>query len=501
MSSCSSSSFFQWTSAVTGTALHGPAFPKPRWMPHRSSQAFEAECGTNCAIISVMPHTHAPWSEALQQTAVRTPAGYGLTLLHHQPTVRLLMDIGGAQLIETVLRTTFRQHDAWHPSDASNDVHMKVNAGELAASLCMYMDPAANPTATMSVLATVCKVLAVQDTSNPAAAHQGQAVAECCLTCVEALIAAWSEQPKLSRPDGSTLGEFKLLRPHCAATSSSSIVSKREALFAHTAAWALPVLLTRGPEGERLKHWLAILARLVAFLHPTAAITDAVALHMFSGFAAVFQSRLHSARPDAPSISAALCMMCMAINLISAHPGGDRRLHCAALVQTGLLGCISRLACRWWADEGWFFAHGLLIKRLLPAMCAILPADAASSSRLRAADACFADADIDTDFLPGLAPVKHQPAPFLRNMFHSVEFVKHSPERALRLVSGLSQTTKQMAVNNITVLVEALEAKYSAWDARCAAMELERSRMAALGPGCNSPACRNLAGKQGIANH
>ncbi|KAK9828509.1 hypothetical protein WJX72_000466 [[Myrmecia] bisecta] len=296
-------------------------------------------------------------------------------------------------------------------------------------------------------------------------------------------------------------------RPSCTrllGPRGSRFSLAREALFAYTTAWVLPALLIRGPqgerlkagEGERLKQWLASLARLVAFLHPTAGITDAVAQHMFSGFAAVFQSRLHSARPDAPSISAALCMMCMTINVISAQPGGDQRLRCEALVQTGLLGCISRLACRWWADEGWFFAYGLLIKRLLPAMCAILPADAATSSRLRAADASFADADIDTDFLPGPAPVKHQlmTVSDLGHMFHSIEHIKHSPERALRLVSGSSQATKQMALNNMTVLVEALEGKYGAWDARCAAMELLRSRMAALGPGCNSPACGNLAG-------
>ncbi|KAK9804770.1 hypothetical protein WJX72_004623 [[Myrmecia] bisecta] len=334
------------------------------------ANSFEAERGINCAIISVIVargqqeaastfgrawldtvidalESYGPMLLAsVQQTVVRTPAGYGLPLVHHQPTLRLMLDIGGAQLIETILRTSFRQHGAWHQMHASNHVRMKVAGGELAAGLCMCMDPAANPTAAMPVLATVLKVLAVQDSKDPAAANQEQAVAECCLTCVEALIAAWSEQPKLSRPDGSALGEFKLLQPHCAATSSSSIISNREALFAYTAAWMLPALLTRGPEGERLKQWLASLARLVAFLHPTAAITDAVAQHMFSRFAAVFQSRLHSARPDEPSISAALCMMCMAINLISAHPGGDRWLRCAALVQTGLLGCITRLACR-----------------------------------------------------------------------------------------------------------------------------------------------------------
>ncbi|KAK9823313.1 hypothetical protein WJX72_001858 [[Myrmecia] bisecta] len=343
---------------------------------------------------------------ALSQTAVRTPSGYGLPLVHHQPTLRLMLDIGGAQLIETILRISFREHDGWQPSDPSSNIRPKAAAGELAASLCMCMDPAANPAAAMSVLATVRKVLAVQaDSIDPAAANQEQAVAECCLTCVEALIAACND-------------------PH------------REALFAYTAAWVLPALLTREPNEERLRHWLGSLARLVAYLYPTAAITDAVAQHMFSRIAAVFQSRLHSAIPDEPSISAALCMMCMAINLISAHPGGYQRLRCQAVVQTGLLGHISRMACRWWADEGRLFAYGLLIKRLLPAMCAILPADAATSSRLAAADACFADADIDTDLLPGPAPVKNQPATDLGHMLHNIKHTREGSASGVRTVTG-----------------------------------------------------------------
>ncbi|KAK9804802.1 hypothetical protein WJX72_006382 [[Myrmecia] bisecta] len=408
-----SSTFYQLTS------LEGfPAALTTYWDPNlpRCPESLKALADLMVQTVA-LPCDHADGSYAacaascimsLQNLAkglASTEAGVGVAMRYHQPTVRLLMESGGSRLLEAFLRTTSRLHDNWHCTSKCPALGMKYSAGELAASLCMVPEPATNLQATMSVLATLRKILHVKaHSSETDAAEQDQTVADCAGICIEALVSAWSEPM-----EGSTAelgkGMFRILQPSHPASrhSLSAPVPAREALSAYTAAWVLPALLARAPQEAKLEELMASLARLVAFLHPTAAINDAVAQHIFGHIAMVFDACFRQALPSKSMTEAALCMVCMAINLISAQPGGDRRLRCAALVQAGLLGCISRLACRWWADEAWHIAYGLLIKRLLPAIFAITPTDAATSSRLRAADACFAQTDVNLDCIETLS--------------------------------------------------------------------------------------------------
>ncbi|KAK9823609.1 hypothetical protein WJX72_004210 [[Myrmecia] bisecta] len=132
----------------------------------------------------------------------------------------------------------------------------------------------------------------------------------------------------------------------------------------------------------------------------------------------------------------------------STRPGSESRGLLQAVVQSGLLRRLSRLVTRCHANQGLPANFAVLADAVLPKVAGLLPAD---SPAARWGLSC------------------------------SVKINRNT-------------ATKRATLACLTRLMDALEAECGPVDLTTAAADLERLRMAAPGPGCQNPACLNLAG-------
>ncbi|KAK9809990.1 hypothetical protein WJX72_003027 [[Myrmecia] bisecta] len=457
-----------WTPPKGGMGV--PADERTHFVANEASQAQILSDGLQCMYMLAHKDGSLPdWVDGSQPAVVDREKALQTTF--HDPSLALLMQRGAPILVEAILRATARCHQDW-----IDRLNQHLMAGR------------ATPQATLSVLASLRKILNVAvEPGNGAAQVTGELVAHAMIG-VKNLLAACSDQVMCIRCDQGPEAIFTALcmwmpkrktRPGCQVVQS------------HIAAWLLPVILRRVKDEPTFDQGASFVAWLVGLLTVNASLGDATAGLVCKGLADLLHCRVllqGSARtPSAESAATArravLCALGIVSDLINrpVPPGCNLTARRRAVVQSGLLAQLSKLACLWWAEEDRPASFGLLARAVLPSLAALLPSDAHLGSKLKAVTSCFEGVAVSQ--LPELAGM----AAYAASLGHPQETRDSSTLTA-------SEAAKAATLSALPGLVEALEAHCGPADRREAGAGLERSRMAALGPGCHNPDCQNLAG-------
>ncbi|KAK9818189.1 hypothetical protein WJX72_008477 [[Myrmecia] bisecta] len=385
--------------------------------------------------------------------------------LFHQPTLDLLMQPNATRLIEAVLRTTLRRQAKWAAFGDAEVEAVQIMAAQLSACMCALLAGQARPQATLSVLATLRKVLMATD----ADAHGN--VPRVALIAIESVVEAAVDPKPLGTLEffAQEMLELVFDNPRIGRTACAGW----QPVLAFAAAWLLPELVRKAqgsPAGDAVTYWLGKLSRMVALLASAAALDGATARHICAELAHLIDNRLMQVVSLPDTLTCAYIIVGTVIAIANAFPddAGLPKEHLDAVVQSGLLRMLSALASRFLTQEDRAALLALLAVRVMPQVLTLLP-EAASKSKLQVLSTCFKEAD-----LAALMDIHIDPTLF-----------------------GLPEPAKTEALATMAELVEALEAHCSPAhlpDQKAAEADMERSRMAALGPGCSNPACRNSEG-------
>ncbi|KAK9804791.1 hypothetical protein WJX72_005639 [[Myrmecia] bisecta] len=212
------------------------------------------------------------------------------------------------------------------------------------------------------------------------------------------------------------------------------------------------------------------IARLVALLAATSALDDVIVRHLCTELARLAGHPILSQGADVmhPMLSVHL-LINITRDIVNgpAHPASRTNARLEAVVQKGLLALLATQTSRVLAEKGIATFFGLLATDVLPAAASLLPADVHTTNNVLALTRPFRGLDLNEAFNSG--------------GFAMVTIAEHERSKALAAMAEV---------------VEAVEALCGSLDqtAAAAAADLELARMAALGPGCHNPGCKNLTG-------
>ncbi|KAK9807667.1 hypothetical protein WJX72_005773 [[Myrmecia] bisecta] len=365
--------------------------------------------------------------------------------------LHFFMEHGGPHSLEALLRACTRQQGKWaarfstgNPdTNCGPSMSSATAAGRLASGLAHLMDGRASPETFMSVLVSIRKGLLFRAGHGPNDALAAHA-AEAMHTLITTARSAVKAQPQpASSTEAAVEAEGEGPEQHGSP-------SNRRAVELHAAVWLLPVALASVRADDA---WLPVVERVVACLAAAAAIDDATAGYLFGKLAALMQTQVRAA-PKTPQAAGRAAGMVTSILRQPPHPGSKRDTLLQAFVQTGLLGQIANVACDLLANQDSGGMFGALANIVVDDLVHLLPCNEVT-------DRCIC---------------------VLRDGCHNKNLAQ--PE----------QIAKDDSTTCMGELVGALEAVCGPLDQAAAAVALERSRMATLGPGCHNPACTNLAG-------
>ncbi|KAK9809988.1 hypothetical protein WJX72_003027 [[Myrmecia] bisecta] len=471
-----------WTPPKGGMGV--PADERTHFVANEASQAQILSDGLQCMYMLAHKDGSLPdWVDGSQPAVVDREKALQTTF--HDPSLALLMQRGAPILVEAILRATARCHQDW--IDRLNQQYCASIQSMAGGSHGQPHGGPGHPTGNL--------VGAGKPSQNPergGGARQWGGTGH--------WRAGGARHDRRQEPAGSMLRPSHVhpLRPRAGGDLHSSMHVDAQAqdttwmvVQSHIAAWLLPVILRRVKDEPTFDQGASFVAWLVGLLTVNASLGDATAGLVCKGLADLLHCRVllqGSARtPSAESAATArravLCALGIVSDLINrpVPPGCNLTARRRAVVQSGLLAQLSKLACLWWAEEDRPASFGLLARAVLPSLAALLPSDAHLGSKLKAVTSCFEGVAVSQ--LPELAGM----AAYAASLGHPQETRDSSTLTA-------SEAAKAATLSALPGLVEALEAHCGPADRREAGAGLERSRMAALGPGCHNPDCQNLAG-------
>ncbi|KAK9810053.1 hypothetical protein WJX72_004035 [[Myrmecia] bisecta] len=412
--------------------------------------------------------------------APASPAGQaelkqGLRDLFHEPTMKWLVQLGAPELMEALLRTVARWHENWKPFE-DRLLFKGINAmvGKLVASMGSLLAGTAKLKATLSLLATMRVILTVAVDHGSDEAQVADILVAYVLIALQDIATACSDQAALSSSSRGPAAVFEALgvwhRPR-------KLTPKGQAVASHISAWLLPVVLRQAKTQLAFHQWIRPVAQLVASLAASSALDDAAASLVCSWLVEGLQ------RADTIEKADMLVAVGLVSNLINqpVPSGCDATARRRAVVQSGLLRQLCKLASTMWAKEDQPATLALLAQAVLPALRALLPGEPEMSRPLQAVIDCFQAVEIMQ--LPELVGVAVLAA--VRGW---------QAQAAASRPFHVDDEAKSAALRALATAVQALEAHCGPANQKSADADLERSRLAALGPGCHNPHCQNLTG-------
>ncbi|KAK9810320.1 hypothetical protein WJX72_008560 [[Myrmecia] bisecta] len=246
-----------------------------------------------------------------------------------------------------------------------------------------------------------------------------------------------------------------------------------EPVRASAAAWVLPTMLGLADvflASNQSRPWLSSSAGLVALLAGTGALNDAIVCHLCNELACLAERPILSQETNVlhPMLSVHLLInITKAVVNSPADSASRPNARLEAVVQTGLLDLMCTQTSRVLAEKGIATFFGLLATDVLPAAASLLPVEVQTADNVRA----------------------------LTRPFRGLDLHEAVNSHAYKEIT-IAQHEKSKALAAMAELVDALEALCGPRDqtAAAAAADLELARMAALGPGCHNPGCKNVAG-------